>query len=107
LELAFCTEEIRDICTLDNRAIDYLGAKAAAALRNRLSDIRAADFIGDVLAGNLRQVLIHGVACCLIDLDAGCILTIACNQPSPKTDQNGEVDWSKVRRVKVTSLGCP
>lgn len=92
---------------MDSRAIDHLGAKAATALRNRLSDIRAADFIGDVLAGNLRQVVIHGVACCLIDLDDGCILTVACNQLSPKTDQNGDVDWAKVRRVKVTSLGCP
>lgn len=90
---------------MEARAVDQLGLKAAAALRNRLSDLRAAEVVSDVLAGNPVRVVIDGLACYLIDLGDGCMVTVACNQPSAKVDGNGNVDWSRVRRIKVLSMG--
>lgn len=103
MELAFDTEELRDMCEHEATAIARLGTLAAEALKNRLSDIRAADFINDVVAGQPRSSVISGAECFQFDL-ADHVLTVTANHAPPRLDGNGLTDWARVRRVKVMSV---
>jgi hypothetical protein len=104
LQIAFSTEEIRDLCLVEISAIERLGKDAAAALKNRLSDIRAAEFPKDLIAGNPRTALINGRDSYLIDLADNFVLTLVCNQVNPKLNSDGHLNWDRVRRVKVVSV---
>lgn len=104
--IAFNSEQIRELCTVDSNAISQLGQKAAETLKNRLADIDAAEFIDEVLAGRPRRAVVDGRDCYLLDLVDGLILTLVCNQVNPKLDDQGQIDWSRVRRVKVVSVGA-
>jgi proteic killer suppression protein len=105
LLIAFSTQELRDLCTDDTHAIEQLGKNASDALKNRLKDIDAADSINEVLAGRPRRVMFEGQACYVIELADEVGLTIGCSQVNPKRDAQGNVDWSRVRRVKVVFVG--
>lgn len=104
MELAFDTEDLRDMCEHEATAIARLGTLPAEALKNRLSDIRAADFISDVVAGRPRTSVISGVECFQFDLADRYALTVTANHAPPRLDGNGLTDWSRVRRVKVVSV---
>jgi hypothetical protein len=106
LLIAFSTEEIRELCTVEACAVEKLGQIAAEVLKNRLADIDAAEFISDVLVGRPRRVLFADQDCYVIDLIDGLVLALLCNQVKPKMDAVGKVDWGRVRRVKVLSVGA-
>lgn len=106
LELAFGTEELRDMCEHEATAIARLGHLAAAALKNRLSDIRAAEFMCDVVAGHPRSGVISGLNCFHLELADRFVLAVVANHVPPRLDGNGQTDWSRVRRVKVVSVGA-
>ena len=105
--IAFSTEEIRELCTIDNTAVRELGQKGAETLKNRLADIDAAESISEVLAGSPRRALVADQDCYLIDLADSLVLTLRCNHVNPKRDKQGQIDWTRVRRVKVISVGAP
>lgn len=104
MELAFDTEDLRDMCEHEATAIARLGPLPAEALKNRLSDIRAADFINDVVAGRPRSSVISGAECFQFDLADRYVLTVTANHVPPRLGGNGQTDWSRVRRVKVLSV---
>ena len=105
MQIAFSTEEIRDLCTLDTNAIQHLGQKAADALKNRLADIEAAEFIHELVAGKPRRTVIEGRDHYQVELDDDYVLTLMCNQPNPRLDNEGRIEWNRVRRIKVVSIG--
>ena len=104
LELAFDTEDLRDMCEHEATAIARLGIFAAEELKNRLSDIRVADLIGDVLAGRPRTNVLLSVECFQFDLADHYVLTVTANHAPPRLDEHGRTNWSRVRRVKVMSV---
>lgn len=85
-------------------AIATLGATAAGALRNRLSDLRAAESVTDVLAGRPRNLSVNGLDCFQFDLADQFVLTITSNHAPARLDARGHTDWLRVRRVKVVSV---
>ncbi len=104
MELAFDTEDLRDMCEHEATAIARLGALAAAELMNRLSDIQAADRVGDVLAGQPRANFVSGTECVQFDLTDQYVLTVAANHAPPRLNHLGRPDWSRVRRMKIISV---
>lgn len=92
------------MCEDDRLASERLGASAAEALRNRLGDIRGADNMYDVLAGNPKTGKYQNADCYRLELSDGFRLTVVPNHQIPRTSLNGETDWNLVRRVKVVSL---
>lgn len=105
MEIAFTTEELRDIChdevTLDAR----LNAFAAEALKKRLADLGAAEWIGEVLAGQPQQGQWKNSECYFIELDEKTVLVLIPNHLKQRVNQDGKTDWTKVQRVKVVYLG--
>lgn len=92
------------MCEQEATAIAHIGVNAAAALKRRLSDIRAADCVHDVLAGRPRTVSVDSVECYAFDLADHYVLTVTANHAQPRTTSNGQTDWPRVRRIKVTSV---
>lgn len=74
---------------------------AAKALIARLADIEAANSVADLVAGRPREISANDYA---LDLDDGYLLVFTGNHHPNPTDQNGLVDWSRVSRIKITSI---
>ena len=104
LEISFETIELREVCTNELEAAQMLGATAAEALKHRISDIRAADSVRDVLAGNPRTGTLYNIECYFFDLSSSYCLTVVAAHATPRLNADGTVDWDRVRRVKVVSL---
>ena len=92
------------MCEQEATAIGHIGVGAAEVLKKRLSDICAADCVHDVLAGRPRTVRVNSVECYAFDLADHYVLTVTANHARPRTTTNGQTDWSRVRRIKVTSV---
>ena len=73
------------MCEHEATAIARLGALPAEALKNRLSDLRAADFMNDVVAGRPRLSLVSGVECFQFDLADRYVLTVTANHLPPRS----------------------
>ena len=104
MEIQFDTKELRDICEQEAVAIELLGVMAAETLIRRLADLRAAEAISDVVAGN-PQLGEHGeLECFRLSLAEESVLVLTPNHSKPRLDNAGKTDWPMVRRVRVVSL---
>lgn len=104
LEITFHTKELRDLCADEEAASQLLNQAAAEALKHRISDIRAADSIDEVLAGKPRAGMHEGAECYFIELPPSFRLTVVPAHSKPRVKLDGSADWSCIRRVKVVSL---
>lgn len=104
LEISFETQALRDLCEDESLAAQEIGTAAAEALKSRLSDIRAADSIYDVLAGRPQLGKYHGNDCYRFELTEGYHLTVTPSHTRPRKDAAGMTDWGRVRRVRVMLL---
>lgn len=105
MEIAFTTKELRDLChdevTLDTR----LNAFAAEVLKIRLADLCAAEWIGEVLAGQPKQGQWKNSECYFFELDDKIVLVLIPNHLKQRVNHDGKTDWTKIQRVKVVYLG--
>lgn len=101
LEIAFANMDLRDLCEDAEHACSQLGADVAASLRTRLSDIEACETILELPTGDPKFIdgKVH------ISLAQGSELVLAANHHASLTDEHGNPDWNRVRRVKVLSIG--
>ena len=104
MEIQFDTKELRDVCEQEAVAIDQLGMMAAETLKLRLADLRAAEAISDVLAGNPQQGQHDGMDCFRFSLNEESVLVLTPNHMKPRIDDAGGTDWPQVRRVRVVYL---
>jgi hypothetical protein len=104
LEIAFASFELRELCEHEEVALQRVGVFATEALKNRLSDLRSADSVKEVLAGDPREVTRHGISYYMIDLADGYELSICSNYIKERRAVGGQVDWLRVRRVKVIAV---
>lgn len=104
MEITFDTKELRDLCIDEEVAAQKLDQETAEVLKRRLSDIHAADSIGEVLAGNPRAEIYDGVECYVIDLPQSFRLRVVPAHHEPRVNVDGSADWGRIRRVKVVSL---
>jgi len=102
LELAFESKELRDICENDAEAKHRLGDSVAEMLRHRLADLDAAISPKDLLVGQPR--LGTDAETMVIDLCEGHRLVFTANHPNNPTTPNGELDWNRVRRIRILGI---
>jgi len=105
LEIAFATRELRDLCHHELAAEAEIGALAAGALKNRLSDIYASERIREVLTGKPKQSKWKDSECYTFELDEGFVLVLIPNHLAKHVNSDGHVNWSTIQRVKVVYLG--
>ena len=103
MELAFDTIQLRNWCEDPNKLLGSMKPKVVEQLKHRLADIRAANSPLDLLAGSPR--LLDGKpARVVLRLADGYVLNCVVNHNTPRVDDTGKTDWSRVRRLRVTSI---
>ena len=95
--------ELRTICEIEAHARNRLGDETAGVLKRRLADIRSAETISDLIAGRPRE-LDDGSGQMVIDLYSSYHLVFCANHPSNPVADRGNIDWSRVSRVKIVSI---
>lgn len=101
LEISFAERHLRDICENETKATETFGEACSKILFSRLSDLRAAETIYDVVAGNPTAISKSEFS---IDLDKKLKLIIKANHSSNPLINNTEIDWARVSRIKIISI---
>jgi proteic killer suppression protein len=101
---AFETLALRTLCECQAKAERAIGLKAAARLRDRIADIRAADFVSDLIAGNPREIEGGRHRHYAVDLADGYRLVFCANHRDVPVHKTGRVDWSRVDRIKILKI---
>lgn len=105
LELAFANKSLRELCESKAQADRHLGPRVAQRLRRRLSDLRAATNVKDLVAGRPRELTGGRRGRMAVQLSSDSRLVFCANHAVLPVLATGDVDWSKVSRVKILSIG--
>lgn len=103
LNLAFASKALRSLCEDKSIAERKLGTESAGRLTRRLADLRAAESLADILAGDLVQYLWPATSELSFGLN-GFRLVLRVNHQIVPVDDIGDIDWKRVRRVKIVRI---
>ena len=104
MNLAFETLAIRSFCECQSKAERAYGIKVATRLRDRLADIRAADAVTDLIAGQPREIERGQHRLFAVALADGFSLVFCANHVRIPVKEMDRVDWSRVTRVKILKI---
>lgn len=104
LELAFAKKSLRLLCENKAKAEQSLGARIAKQLRQRLADMRAATCTTDLVAGTPRKLEGNRRQQMSVDICDGYRMIFCANHNSNPLLDSGDVDWTKVSRVKIVRI---
>ncbi|NPD29123.1 killer suppression protein HigA [Corallococcus exiguus] len=79
-----------------------LGIKVAEKLKHRLADLSAAASVDEIIAGRPRKLDNDRIA---LELCDGIQLVFCAGHHATATSRTGTVNWGKVERIKVLSIG--
>lgn len=100
MEIAFSSSRIRQICENSIAGDRALGKAKADILRRRLADLRALDYVGDMVG----QSLVQGGQLISIPLDGDAKLIFSANHNINPTLPSGSIDWPRVNRIKIMEI---
>ena len=103
MELSFETRDLRRTCESEVKANQRYGDEVAGALRRRLADLRAAATVHDLVAG-VSDAVTDEPGIRFVELGSGYRMIVAANHPKNPETSTGEVDWERVRRVKIIEI---
>jgi len=101
LHLAFATKALRQLCESEATAKRELGNVAAARLRGRLADLRAAPCASDLVAGHPRALDGDMMS---VALDERFSIVFRANHNATPERSSGGVNWAEVRRVQIVRI---
>ncbi len=101
MEIAFETRQLRSICEDGNVGAEVFDGSVVEHLRARLADLRAAETIRDLVVGSPE--VFDSPPRVLIDLGDR-HLACAVNHATVPRNEDGSVDWQRVRRLRVTGI---
>lgn len=104
LELAFDKKALRQVCENEMKAKRDLGVEVAGKLKSRLADLRAATTIKDMIASPPRELGDAHNRHLAIDLSEGRSIVFCSNHLNIPLHESGEVDWSRVSRIKILRI---
>ena len=103
MEVAFRTKRLRTICEDEEEASRSLDLAVVDQLVSRLADLRAADSLADLIAGN--PVLSDDQTTVTIDLTKGYAIQLQVNHHALPIDSDGKLQRENVRRFQVIDIG--
>ena len=103
IQLAFHDENIRKVCESTISAKRKYGGVAGPSLHARLADLKAADSPVDLVDLGFADFDKTGNDQIVIFLDDGYRVNAVANH-KPPPGLLGQLDWSKVTRVKILSI---
>lgn len=105
MEIRFKDKRIRELCEQQTVANRKLGADCARKLRIRLSELEAARWVTDLVAGRPHPLSGDRAGQFALDLAGGFRLVFAPAQDPCPTRADGSIDWSQVAVVCVEYIG--
>ena len=81
-----------------------MGSEAAEMLKHRIADLRAAITINDLVVGSPRVLANTSGLYMSINLRDGQKLIFCANHVENPTCDTGDVDWSRVSRIKILRI---
>ncbi len=96
---------LREVCESDVLANQMFGTILAKHLKSRLADLRAVDNISQLPVGNPRPIIFNDEKSMEIDLHLDETLVICANHNNNPQLPNSNIDWARVTRIKVCSIG--
>lgn len=104
VELAFETKKLRSWCEDGDGTEAHLKPEVAERLQDRLADCKAADSPVDLIAG-VPQLIEGRYPRLKISLGEDYLIIFKINHIKIPLTTEGRIDWSRVRRIKVMSIG--
>ena len=104
MEIKFSNQKLQKLCENERSANRELGQSCAKKLRNRITDILAAQSVFDLPAGNPHQLKGDRTGQFSLNLSDGKrLIFIPANNPTPLNDDT--IDWSRVTKVCIIEIG--
>ena len=103
LIIAFAGKSLRQICENEEDVIAAFGSETAEIFKKRLADLRAAEHVKDLPKPPYPLKGARG-GCMAIEFAENQRLVFNANHTKNPRDNNGKVDWAKVRRVKILEI---
>ena len=104
LDFAFNSEHLRTICEKHAVAKQALGEETADTLIHRLADLRSAASIYEVPVGQPRILADASMPIAIVDLTQGYQLRFCANHTKNPLTETGELDWTRVSRIKILEI---
>lgn len=104
MELAFETKSLRQLCENEVKAKMKFGQIQADKLKRRLADIHAAENVNDLVAGNPRVLAGTDNQKYSLNIDSKVSLILCANHITNPVSESGQIDWSKVNRIKIIEI---
>lgn len=103
MEVAFRTRRLRSICEEREVASRSLDRAVVDQLVSRLADLRAADSLADLVAGN--PVLAQDQTTLTLDLSDGFRMSLRVNHQTLPIDAEGVLVRERVSRLQIMEIG--
>lgn len=104
LDIAFNSKLLRSLCENSAKARRILGVDVADKLKRRVADLRAAESLNELVAGNPTQLSTPDQAIA-VTLCNGHRLIFCPVKKTGSQNESGEADWAAVHRVKILEIG--
>jgi proteic killer suppression protein len=105
LEIAFENRKLRRLCEDEKAADEALGEGCARHLRHRLADLMAAKSVASLCAGFPRAITFEEPEAMALELGDWGVLAFVSNHATPPTKKDGRLDWGRVTRIRIVSIG--
>lgn len=103
LQISFKSRRLRQLCVSSTRARRLLGPETANRLQAILGDLEAVDTLADMLLPSENSCDLEGIITLPLTPDVS--MTISANHNSVPLLSNGNIDWTRVSRIKIISIG--
>jgi proteic killer suppression protein len=104
LVLSFNSRKLRAICEYREKADEIYGEQVAHKLRDRIADLRAALNVYDLPFGKPIALNNGFKKHCQVKINTKYCLIFSSNHHQKPLDENGNIDWSKVKRIKILNI---
>ena len=105
MDIEFGNSELQKLCEDSRTATRKLGASSARRLRTRLSEIQAADNVGDLFVGRPHPLSGDRIGQFALTLAGGNRLVFEPNDDETPMTESGHIDWPRVSAVSVVFVG--
>lgn len=105
MQLEYLDDNIRLCCLEPKKAVKALGTDAAKKLRTRLSDLKAASSVSELVAGRPHPYKGTNERRFSLDLAGGKRLLFIPTANPPPVKNDGGIDWRLVKEITIVFIG--
>ncbi len=105
MHIDFASPDLKGLCASERQAVRELGRPCARKLFARLADLKAAEHVGELVAGYPHPLKGDRAGQFSLRLEGGKRLVFKlANEPIPQTD-DGSIDWKRTTRICIVFIG--